>query len=133
MFPLLYVRSYTSISPPLFMQSIRALQRTYSIIRNIVPSLSSKKSYLVSPGRFARSWRWWDANKSAVYKTFATMATDPKKYRLNHSMIRVKDPKASGTCHLPKTILLLEYLLHPLHSPECILTGSKLNFTNTSA
>ncbi|EOD47187.1 putative lactoylglutathione lyase protein [Neofusicoccum parvum UCRNP2] len=32
---------------------------------------------------------------SAFVKAFATMATDPSKYKLNHSMLRVKDPKRS--------------------------------------
>lgn len=32
-----------------------------------------------------------------LHKTFATAAnmTDPSKYKFNHSMLRVKDPKAS--------------------------------------
>ncbi|KAH7381472.1 glyoxylase I [Phaeosphaeria sp. MPI-PUGE-AT-0046c] len=30
-----------------------------------------------------------------TYRTLATMATEPSKYKLNHSMIRIKDPKKS--------------------------------------
>ena len=102
----------------LSMQSFTAVQRTYSIARHIIPTLSSKKTHLYSPSRSAAKLMmtaecWFVVR--AVYKTFATMATDPKKYRLNHSMIRVKDPKVSGMC---QSFIYCSRIVFPHQTPD---------------
>ncbi|OJD36599.1 lactoylglutathione lyase [Diplodia corticola] len=55
---------------------------------------------LTTPRLFLRSFRqsrplFTTKSAPTFVKAFATMATDPTKYKLNHSMIRVKDPKRS--------------------------------------